>query len=97
MIVNKANPTCNCYSAAKAFTVLAIGILYDKGLIKPDDLSSKILHKYLPNDIDPLWNKVSIHHVLLHKIRFDKGLLDIDCEDASFYETNDYLQIVLTM
>lgn len=93
-VVNNANPTCNCYSVAKAFTVLAIGMLYDQGLIKPDDLLTKILNKYLPEQIDPLWHKVTIHHVLLHKIGFDKGLLDIDCDDSSLYYTNDYLQIV---
>ena len=32
------NPTCNCYSVAKAFTVTAIGLLYDKGLISTDML-----------------------------------------------------------
>lgn len=94
-VVNKANPTCNCYSVAKAFTVLAIGMLYDKGLIKPNDLLTKILNNYLPKNIDPLWKKVTIHHVLLHKIGFDQGLLDIDTDDASLYGTNDYLQIVL--
>ena len=94
-VVNNANPTCNCYSVAKAFTVLAIGMLFDKGLIKPDDLLTKILNKYLPKQIDPLWHKVTIHHVLLHKIGFDRGLLDIDCDDASIYKTNDYLKIVL--
>ena len=95
VVVNKANPNCNCYSVAKAFTVLAIGMLYDKGLIKPDDLLTKIINKHLPDQLDPLWHKVTIHHVLLHKIGFDKGLLDIDCDDASLYETNDYLQMVL--
>ena len=94
-VINSANPTCNCYSVAKAFTVLAIGMLYDKGLIKLDDLLVKILKKHLPSHIDPLWNQVTIHDVLLHKIGFDRGLLDIDCDDASLYETSDYLKIVL--
>ena len=70
-------------------------MLYDKGLIKPDDLLTKILYKYLPEELDPLWHKVTIHHVLLHKIGFNTGLLDIDTDDASSYQTNDYLQIVL--
>ena len=46
-----ANPTCNCYSVAKAFTVTAIGILYDKGLLTPETLVVDILRKYLPKDI----------------------------------------------
>lgn len=94
-VVVPANPTCNCYSVAKAYTVLAIGMLYDKGLVKPTDFITDILHKHLPNDIDDKWYKVTIHDVLKHKIGFEKGLLDIDCEDASLYPTSDYLSIVL--
>ena len=90
-----ANPTCNCYSVAKAFTVTAIGLLYDKGLLTPQTLICDILKKYLPNDIDEKWLKVTIHDVLLHKVGFGCGMLDIDCEDASLYPTCDYLQIVL--
>ena len=54
-----------------------------------------VLKKYIPNDIDEKWNRVTIHDVLLHKVGFGSGLLDIDCEDASLYKTPDYLQIVL--
>ena len=90
-----ANPTCNCYSVAKAFTVTAIGLLYDKGLLKPSDLLCDILKKHLPVDIDPKWLKVTIHDVLLHKMGLGAGLLDIDCDDASQYPSSDYLEIVL--
>lgn len=94
-VVIPANPTCNCYSVAKAFTVMGIGLLYDKGLIKPSDFVVDILKKYIPSGIDDKWNRVTIHDVLLHKIGFGSGLLDIDCDDASLYPTFDYLQIVL--
>lgn len=94
-VIVPANPNCNCYSVAKAYTVLAIGLLYDKGLLKPTDLLTDILKEYLPSDIDDKWMKVTIHDVLLHKIGFGWGMLDIDSEDASLYPTNDYLQIVL--
>lgn len=90
-----ANPCCNCYSVAKAFTVTAIGILYDKGLIAPSDLLTDILSKYLHDDIDPAWHKVTIHDLLTHKVGFGCGMLDIDCEDASLYLSTDYLQLVL--
>ena len=89
-----ANPTCNCYSVAKAFTVLAIGMLYDMGLLKTTDLIVDILKKYIVTELDEKWKRVTIHDVLLHKIGFEEGFLDIDCEDASLYETFDYLQIV---
>lgn len=90
-----ANPTCNCYSVAKVFTVTSIGILYDQGLLKPTDLIVDILKKYITTEIDETWKKVTVHDVLLHKVGFEKGFLDIDCEDASLYEIFDYLQIVL--
>lgn len=90
-----ANPCCNCYSVAKAFTVTAVGILYDKGLITPHNLLTDILKKYIPEDIDPLWYKVTIHDLLTHKVGFGCGMLDIDVEDASKYPSTDYLKIVL--
>ena len=90
-----ANPTCNCYSVAKAYTVFAIGLLYDKGLLSPETLLCDILNKYIPEDIDEKWMKVTIHDVLSQKVGFGSGLLDIDCDDASEYPTLDYLQIVL--
>lgn len=95
-VVVPANPTCNCYSVAKAFTVMAIGILYDKGLLTLDTRVIDVLNKYLPTDIDEKWSKVTIHDVLLHKVGFGSGLLDIDCDDASLYQTFDYLKIVFT-
>lgn len=95
-VVVSANPTCNCYSVAKAFTVMAIGILYDKGLLTLDTRVIDVLNKYLPTDIDEKWSKVTIHDVLLHKVGFGSGLLDIDCDDASLYQTFDYLKIVFT-
>lgn len=93
-VVVPANPTCNCYSVAKAFTVTAIGLLYDKGLLSTKTLITDVLKKYLPNEIDEKWYKVTIHDVLLHKIGFSHGLLDIDVDDASSYPTFDYLQII---
>ena len=89
------NPTCNCYSVAKAFTVTAIGLLYDKGLISTDMLLMDVLEKYKPKNIDEKWMRVTIHDLLTHKVGFGCGMLDIDCEDASLYPSFDYLDIVL--
>lgn len=89
-----SNPNCNCYSVAKAFTVTAIGMLYDKKLLTPKSLLTDILSKYIPEDIDPKWHKVTLHHLMRHKVGFGCGMLDIDCEDASLYPTTDYLQMV---
>lgn len=95
-VIVPANPTCNCYSVAKSFTATAIGLLYDKGLLTPDTLIVDVLKKYLPENMDEKWNKVTIHNTLLHKVGFGCGLLDIDCDDASSYPTFDYLNIVLS-
>ena len=89
-----SNPTCNCYSIAKTFTVLALGILFDKGLLSMDMYIIDILKKYVPKDIDEKWKKVTVEDAILHKVGFNKGLLDIDVDDASKYETYDYLDII---
>ena len=94
-VIVPSNPTCNCYSVAKSFTAMAIGLLYDKKLLTMDTLLVDVLKKYLPDNIDEKWNKVTIHNLLQHKVGFGCGLLDIDCEDASLYTTFDYLNIVL--
>ena len=94
--ITPANPCCNCYSVAKAFTVTAIGILYDRGLLTPDTLVTEVLSDHLPDGIDPQWHKVTLHHLMLHRAGFDQGLLDIDAEDASLFSSADYLSIVLS-
>ena len=93
-VIISSNPTCNCYSIAKTFTVLALGILFDKGLLSMDMYIIDILKKYVPNDIDEKWKKVTVEDAILHKVGFNKGLLDIDVEDASKYKTYDYLDII---
>ena len=94
-VIVPSNPTCNCYSVAKSFTAMAIGLLYDKKLLTPQTKLVDVLKDYLPKEMDEKWNKVTIHNLLQHKVGFGCGLLDIDCEDASQYTTFDYLNIVL--
>ena len=91
-----ANPCCNCYSVAKAFTVTAVGMLYDRGLLTPDTLLTDVLSDLLPDCLDPKWCTVTLHHLMQHKVGFDRGMLDIDAEDASQYPSTDYLRIVLS-
>jgi len=92
-----ANPCCNCYSVAKAFTVTAVGMLYDRGLLTPERKVVDILGDKFPANADPKWQAVTVHHLLLHQAGFaDSGLLDIDCDDASAYGTRDYLSLVLS-
>lgn len=94
--ITPANPCCNCYSVAKAFTVTALGMLFDKGLLTPQTRLMDILSPFRPLDMNERWDKVTLHHVLLHRVGFGNGLLDIDAEDASQYPTTDYLRMVLS-
>ena len=91
-----ANPCCNCYSVAKAFTVTAVGMMYDRGLLSPDTRVADVLSDRMPPDADPKWSEVTVHHLLLHRAGFGHGLLDIDADDASQYPTTDYLHLVLS-
>ena len=89
-----ANPSCNCYSIAKAFTVTAIGMLYDRGLLTPDTKIADILGDKIPKNADPKWQKVTLHNLMLHEAGYDTGnLLDIDSDDASSYPSKDYLSL----
>lgn len=90
-----ANPCCNCYSVAKAFTVTAIGMLCDKGLLSPQSYMADLLSDVLPDDMDERWRRVTVHDLMLHRVGFDSGRMDIDVEDASTYD-EDYLKSLLT-
>ena len=63
--VNPANPCCNCYSVAKAFTVTAVGLLYDRGLMTPETRVAEVLADLLPADADPNWQRVTAGHLMV--------------------------------
>ncbi len=90
-----ANPTNNTYSVAKAFTVAAIGMCVDRGLVRVEDRFLDIMGMELPEGCDEKWRDVTVHMLLKHQIGLGHGILDIDCENASEYTTDDYLSIVL--
>jgi len=85
----------NSYSIAKLFTVTAVGLLWDTGKLDLNERITDILADRLPAGIDPRWHEVTIDHALRHRVGFGRGMLDIDAEDASLYDTRDYLSIVL--
>lgn len=94
-VVIPANPTFNCYSIAKAYTVLATGIVRDRGLIDTDARVTEVLRRFLPASYDEKWNRVTLHDLMTHRVGFGGGLLDIDAEDAAKWGSKDYLSIVL--
>lgn len=101
MRVSGANKTNDCYSVSKVFTVTALGMLFDDGLLDTNEKIVDIFKDELPDGIDPKWNDVTIHMVMLHRWGIANGFLDIDSEDINSYEEkyctrNDFLKIVLS-
>lgn len=90
------NPCQNTYSVAKSFTMTAIGLLYDKGLVKPEEKVCDILADYLPEEgMDPRWRDVTVDMALTHRLGLPVGFLDIDVNPASKFGW-DYLHYMLT-
>ncbi len=84
----------NVYSVAKTFAMTAIGILYDKGLVKVDEKICEILSDEIPeNGMDERWKNATIENALTHKLGLPEGFLDIDCNKSSDFTDNylDYL------
>lgn len=92
--IEPANPTCNAYSVAKAFTVTAMGMLVDRGLLRPEDRLADHLAPFFPKGCDERWYEVTLDQLLLHRAGI--GIkLDIDAEDARGF-SSDYLAHVLS-
>lgn len=85
-----ANPCCNCYSIAKLFTVTAVGILYDRGILTPQ---TRLLDVLPLHAADKRFEDVTLEHLLTHRAGIGPSL-DIDVEDASAFP-RDYAQYIL--
>ncbi|MBP3647410.1 MAG: serine hydrolase [Clostridia bacterium] len=84
-------PASNChngYSVTKAFIVTAIGLLFDDGLLRPENR----LCDFLPVP-EGRWREVTLHHLLTHTTGVEKGFLDIDVEDVRAWQTEEYLDL----
>lgn len=93
-----ANPCCNGYSVAKAFSVTAVGLLYDKGLLTPETRVYDLLSDAFPSDFDPRWREVTLDHVMRHRIGLDRDCIDIDNLSGETYPSRlDYLSLLLSM
>lgn len=92
----KCNPCNNGYSTTKAFTMTALGLLWDDGQVDLYAPALKYFPEYDTDETDPKWRAVTVHDVLTHKMGIDRGFLDIDAEDASAYPTDDYLSMVFS-
>ncbi len=89
--LSPGNACQNSYSVAKAFVTTAIGMLYDGGLLDPSERIVDIFADKLPENMDPNWRLMTVHHALTHTCGFPLGYLDIDAIDATTLGTDDYL------
>jgi CubicO group peptidase (beta-lactamase class C family) len=88
--------SCNdSYSIAKLFICTAIGILVDNGLLSLDDSITDILADEIKCRYDERWNKVTVRHALTHRTGIGTDFLDIDTQDVTKYETDDYLDMIM--
>lgn len=89
-----ANACNDSYSVAKLFTLTALGMLHDAGVLSFHELICDIFADVLPPECDPRWKRVTVEQVILHRFGTGEGYLDIDVEDIRQYGTDDFLQVV---
>lgn len=94
--LSPANMTNNCYSVAKVFTLTALGMLCDAGLLSLDEHIVDIFADDMLDTADSKWERVTVEHAITHRIGFEHGFLDIDAEDPASFGSDDYLGIVLS-
>ena len=70
----------NSYSVAKAFTMTAVGLLWEQNKLSVNDRFWDLFAQQLPENIDPAWKLVTLEHALTHRIGFGQGILDIESE-----------------
>jgi len=93
--------TCNrcndSYSVAKVYTMTAIGLMWEEGKVRLDQPLLSCFSEYTDKDIRPEWRKVTVENALTHRLGFARGTMDIDCEDASAYPSEDYMMNLFSM
>ena len=85
----------NTYSVSKTFTMTAIGMLYDRGLVKLDEKIRDIFAEEWPDGVDERWDINTVELALTHRIGVPGGFLDIDTHRISEFG-EDFLRYMLT-
>ncbi len=81
----------NTYSVSKTFTMTAVGLLWDKGLLHLNEKVCDILRNQVPAEgMDPRFEDVTVEMALTHRPGFPGGYLDIDVAPAGAFGW-DYL------
>ena len=99
--ISPSNQTNNCYSVSKAFTVTALGMLFDEGKLSVDEKIVDIFKDELIPDMDEKWQEVTVDMVMRHRYGIARGYLDIDAEPVGEFERlygsrDDFLKIVFS-
>ena len=71
--VNLTNNCSDIYSVAKAFTVTAVGLLVDRGLMSVDEKVCDILGDLCPAGMDERWRGTTVDMVLRHRTGLSNG------------------------
>ena len=91
--ITENNLSQNIYSVSKMYTVTAIGILWDRGLLKTEDTVTEILGDECPDGYEPYWDSTTVDMLIRHMTGFPGGF-DTDVDDASQYNP-DYLKEIM--
>ena len=91
----ECNPCQDSYSVAKFFTLTAIGLLWDDGLIRLDDKLVDIFGSLCPPNMPSSWNDRTIEMAIRHYTGLPGGYLDIDSQNPLEFG-KDYLSYVLS-
>lgn len=88
---------CNdSYSVAKAFTMTAVGLMWEEKKLSLTDRVCDLFPNSLPENMDPAWRQVTLEHALTHRMGLGQGILDIDVEDTTRYPTQDFLRYLFS-
>ncbi len=84
------NPAHDCYSVAKSVAVTAAGLLYDRGLLRPEDTLDRFLSAYLTGKTDQRWGRLTVDQLLRHRTGAASGI-DFDLTNAHLWEDPEWL------
>ena len=85
----------NIYSHTKSYTVTAVGLAIDDGLLSLDDKPAEFFPEALPEDPAPEWARVSLKDMLPMGLGVDASLLMED-ERRQGIGSPDYIQFVFS-
>ncbi len=86
--ITPSNKTNNCYSVSKVFTVTALGMLFDEGLLSVDERPIDILKDEINYNINKKWEQITLDNIIRHRWGIEHGFLDIDAENVNKFKEN---------